>query len=36
MTIQDYRYRADVLYPTNGDGLQLPQLIDKLGTFKEA
>ena len=26
MTIQDYRYRADVSYPTNGDGLQLPQL----------
>ena len=36
MTIQDYRYRADVLYPTNGDGFRLPQLIDDLWNAREA
>ena len=36
MTIKDYRYRAEVSYPTNGDGLQLPQLIDDLWNAREA
>lgn len=36
MTIKDYRYKADVKYPTNGEGRQLPQLIDDIYEAREA
>ena len=36
MTIKDYRYKADVKYPTNGEGEQLPQLIDDIYEAREA
>ena len=36
MTINEYRYKSDVKYPTNGEGRQLPQLIDDIYEAREA
>lgn len=36
MTIQEYRTAEVVNYPTNGSGLQMPQLIDDLYVARAA